>query len=204
MAIDTYANLKTSIETWLDRDDLTDQIDDFIDIAEARHQREVRLREMLLRQTLIINNRYVDVPSDFLEAKIIRIQTDTARFPLTQVNVEELSRRSKVVDGLPAFFNVHAQIEFDREPDQSYTGEIIFYTPLDALGSSNSSNELLERAPDVYLYSALAASAPLLHEDERIQTWEGLYTRARDDLNLLEKRSQQVGAAIATTAGTVV
>lgn len=204
MSLDTYTNLKTAIEGWLDRNDLNDKIDDFIDIAEARHQREVRIRQMLVRQPLIVNNRYVDVPTDFLEAKIIRILTDTARVPLTQVNIDELTRKSSVTDGFPYFFNVHAQIEFNRNPDQSYTGDIIFYTPQDALGDSNPSNDLLERAPDVYLYSALAASAPFLLEDERIQTWEGLYTSARDALNLLEKRAQQVGAPVATTAGTVV
>ena len=204
MALDTFDNLKLAIEDWLDNNDLTSKIEDFIRIAEARHQREVRIREMLVRDPLIINNRYVDPPSDFLEAKVIRISTDTARFPLTQINLDDLSRKSQVTDGLPKFFNVHEQIEFDRNPDQSYTGEIIFYTPLDPLGSSNPSNELLERAPDVYLYSALAASAPFIHEDERIQTWEGLYTSGRDALNLLEKRAAQIGPAIATPGGTVV
>lgn len=204
MAIDTYANLKTAIVAWLDNNELDDYIDDFIRIAEARHYREVRIREMLIRQPLIVNNRYVAVPSDFLEAKVIRLLTDTNRLKMTQLNVEALTDKSKVVDGLPKFFTVHAEIEFDRGPDQTYTGEIIFYTPLDPLDASNQSNELLDVAPDVYLYSCLAASAPLLHDDERIATWEALYVTARDDLNLLEKRKQQVGAAVATTSGTIV
>ena len=204
MAIDTYANLKTAIVAWLDNNELDDYIDDFIRIAEARHYREVRIREMLIRQPLIVNNRYVAVPSDFLEAKVIRLLTDTNRLKMTQLNVEALTDKSKVVDGLPKFFTVHAEIEFDRGPDQTYTGEIIFYTPLDPLDASNQSNELLDVAPDVYLYSCLAASAPLLHDDERFATWEALYVTARDDLNLLEKRKQQVGAAVATTSGTIV
>lgn len=204
MALDSFDNLKTSIESWLDNSDLEDHIEDFISIAEARHQREVRIREMLTRQALIVNGRYVAVPCDFLGAKIIRLLTDTARLPMTQLNIDELTRRSKVTDGLPKFFNVHSEIEFDRAPDQTYTGEIVFYTPLDVLSSTNQSNDLLERAPDVYLYSSLVASAPFLHEDERINTWEGLYTAARDDLNLLEVQKGQVGAPVATASGTVV
>lgn len=205
MALDTYANLKTSIEEWLDNSDLTDKIDDFIRIAEARHQREVRIREMLVREPLIVNNRYVSVPSDYLEAKIIRLLIDNVgRFRMTPLSVEALTDKSQIVDGTPKFFTVHAQIEFDRSPDQTYTGEIIFYTPLDPLTTSNSSNELLDRAPDVYLYSSLVASAPFLHEDERIATWEALYVTAKDDLNLLEKRAAQIGTPIATPAGTIV
>ena len=204
MALDTYANLKTSIESWLDNNDLTDYIDDFIRIAEARHYREVRIREMLVREPLVVNNRYVDVPTDFLAAKVIRLLTDFARLKMTQLSIDALTDKSKITDGIPKFFTVHEQIEFDRDPDQSYTGEIIFYAPLDPLGDGNPDNDLLLRAPDVYLYSCLSASAPLLHDDERIATWEALYVTARDDLNLLEQRKQQVGPAIATPSGTVV
>ena len=46
MALDTYANLKTAIADFLNRDDLTSSIDDFIDLAEAQMNREVRHWDM--------------------------------------------------------------------------------------------------------------------------------------------------------------
>ncbi len=46
MAISTYAELKTSIANWLDREDLTDIIPDFIALAETRHKRELKRRRM--------------------------------------------------------------------------------------------------------------------------------------------------------------
>ena len=46
MALDTYANLKTEIANYLNRSDLTEHLDTFIDLAEARHSRDLRVREM--------------------------------------------------------------------------------------------------------------------------------------------------------------
>ena len=46
MAIDSYTKLKTSVATWLDRDDLTDNIPDFISLAEDRINRHIRVRSM--------------------------------------------------------------------------------------------------------------------------------------------------------------
>jgi len=39
MAIGTYAELQTAVANWLDRSDLTDRIQEFIDLAEARINR---------------------------------------------------------------------------------------------------------------------------------------------------------------------
>ena len=46
MALDTYTNLKTAIANFLARDDLTSEIDDFIDLTEAEFNRELRIRAM--------------------------------------------------------------------------------------------------------------------------------------------------------------
>ena len=46
MAIGTYAELQTAVANWLDRDDLTARIPEFITLAEARFNRLLRLRSM--------------------------------------------------------------------------------------------------------------------------------------------------------------
>ena len=47
MAINTYATLQTAVANWLDRSDLTDRIPEFIALAEARMNRNLRLALML-------------------------------------------------------------------------------------------------------------------------------------------------------------
>lgn len=198
MALSTYSELKTAIEEWLDNDDLSDRIDDFIDLAEARHRRKIRIREMLVREPIGIVNQYVDLPSGFLEARSLRI-IDVSTIPLTQINQMDMDRIRSLDQGVPCKFSVHSQIELDKPPDESYTGEIIYYRQLDPLSDSVTSNALLDRAPDCYLYAALAATAPFLMNDERIQVWESLYQRAQRDVNGLDQKT--VGVAIASVPG---
>ena len=45
MSISTYAELKTAIANFLARTDLTDQIPNFIQLAEARLSRELETRD---------------------------------------------------------------------------------------------------------------------------------------------------------------
>ena len=46
MAIGTYAELQTAVANWLDRDDLTDRIPEFIALAEAKMNRNQRISLM--------------------------------------------------------------------------------------------------------------------------------------------------------------
>jgi hypothetical protein len=46
MALNSYTNLKTAIANFLARDDLTSEIDDFIDLTEADFNRRLRVRSM--------------------------------------------------------------------------------------------------------------------------------------------------------------
>jgi hypothetical protein len=195
MALDSYSNLKTAILNFLDRDDLADNIDDFIDIAEARHKREILCREMVVRSQASVAGRFLALPTRFNKMKTLRLLTNPLTV-LTELNLHEMNReRSDSGNGKPQFFTVHEEIEFDIVPDDTYTAEIIYYANFLPLDDTNTSNGLLVRAPDAYLYGALVASAPFLASDERIQTWDTLYATARDGL-LLSDRQARVGTPL--------
>jgi hypothetical protein len=186
MSLDTYANLKQEIIDHLERDDLDSYVDTFIDVAEARHKREIRVKEMLVMEPLGVDTRTVDLPNNTLEIKTIRLLTNPVTV-LTYLNIDQMNRQRQESGGKPEFYTVHSQIEFDRSPDSAYNGEVLFYKSQTALDSSNTSNDILANAPDAYLYAALVASAPFLMNDERIATWEVLYQQARDELNRMAR-----------------
>lgn len=204
MALGTYADLKVSIIDHLERSDLADHVKDFIVIAESRHAREIRIRDMLQRSTLSISlgDQYIDLPADFLDLKYLRVQVPTTTSgrsfirDLMQVNIHELTQHSVKDSACPRRFAVHSQIELDTIADQAYTGEIFYYASIDALSDSNTSNELLAKAPDVYLYASLSAAAPFLMHDERIPVWESLYQAARDGLNRSEQENRRGGPLV--------
>jgi hypothetical protein len=189
MSLDSYANLKAEIVEWLDRDDLTAHVDTFIDLAEARHKREIIVKEMISRSQALLSGRYLALPTRFVKMKTLRLLTNPVTV-LTEVNLHEMNRERDERTGKPSFFTVHEEIEFDVTPDDSYTSEIIYYGSFLPLSDDCTTNALLERAPDAYLYGALVASAPFLASDERVQVWETLYGVARDGLLLSDRQSR--------------
>jgi len=188
MSLDTYANLKTDIAAWLERDDLTDQIDTFIDLAEAKHKREVRIRDMVTRASLTVNARYVNLPSGFLEPMSLRLLTNPVTV-LNSVSHYEMSRVRVETTGKPKYYSFNGtEIEFDRAADQSYDGEILYYAELTPLSDDDTTNAILTRAPDLYLYGALIAAEPYLMNDPRIQTWAALYNSGVTAINAMDRK----------------
>ena len=80
MSISTYSELKTSIANWLNRDDLTSVIPDFIALNEADMDRRIRHWRMEQRATATIDTRYTALPSDFMEA--VRFHLDVDERPI--------------------------------------------------------------------------------------------------------------------------
>lgn len=181
MAITTYAELKTAIADFLNRDDLTSAVDSFIDLAEADMQRTVRHWRMEGRSTATLDTQYSALPADFLEAIRFYITSGTTN-PLELVSQGELMKRkenSLNTSGKPRFYALTAgELEVFPAPDGEYTGELYYYKRITPLSDSNTSNWLLTYHPDAYLYGALLHTAPYLKDDARVQVWGTLYANA--------------------------
>ena len=100
----------------------------------------------------------------------------------------------------PQFLNASL---FDVVADDTYTAEMIYYGSFLPLSDSCTSNALLVRAPDAYLYGALVASAPFLASDERLQVWEQLYGTARDGLLLSDRQSRFGTPLVSRLSGAI-
>jgi len=192
MAIGTFDELKTSIGDWLNRDDLTSVIPDFITLAEAQFNRSIRHRKMVARSTATIADRYSATPSDWMQTVQLQLNTDPID-PLVYLTVEALNKKrsGSSAGGRPRYFTmVGTEIEVYPSPDTSYTGEIIYYSKVPALSDSNTTNWLLTLSPDIYLYGTLIQSAPYLRDDERTAVWATLYTKMVSDMNISDERSR--------------
>lgn len=199
MSLSTVSELRAAIADYL-IDDMPDQINQFIALAESRHRREIRMREMFTRASLTVDARNVDLPTGFLEAINLRLLTDPVT-RLEEVSLPEMTAIRQEVNGRPAYFSIASDIEFDVTPDSSYSGEITYYKALTPLSDSATSNVLLATYPDAYLYAALAASAPYQMADERLAVWEALYRDARDTINRQASASRRVGPLVSRVSG---
>ena len=205
MALTTYAELKTSIGDWLNRSDLTSVIPDFISLAEAQIERTLRARQMIVRANASFDAQYGAVPSDFLEAKSLKLTSTNPQSPLSFLSIDALdAEMTKYTgSGKPKFFGVvGGQLRIVPTPDATYTTELTYYAKLAKLSNSNTSNWLLASSPDIYLYGALLQAAPYLQDDARIQTWATLYERALNDLQTADDRGASSGGALLTRAKT--
>jgi hypothetical protein len=199
MAISTYTDLKTSIASWLNRDDLTSVIPDFISLAEAGINRDLRHYKMIERADATLDSRYVQMPADWMETVRFSITSgDTYRLELVSRD-DMLEYRQKTADtsGRPRFYaNIGDTIEVFPTPDADYTMQLQYYAKTPALSDSNASNWLLLDAPDVYLYGTLIQSAPYLQDDARTQTWAALYAAALQSLQKASDDTRFAGSGL--------
>ena len=193
MAITTYDELKASIASWLNRDDLTAVIPDFIALAEARIARDLRHWKQEKRVTTSVDERYENLPNDWLELKLITLST--GKMLQTISSAEMADRRSKSeVASEPRFVRVTAdQLEFYPTPAQATEVSMLYYARIPALSDAEPTNWLLRDAPDALLYGALVNSAPYLSDDNRAQVWASLYQSSVDQLNLESVKGRITG-----------
>jgi hypothetical protein len=205
MALTTYNELKSSVADWLNRTDLTAVVPDFISLAEAQIERTLRTRQMIVRATASIDTEYSAVPSDFLETKSIKLNTN----PVTALAFESIDAMDSMKStmylspGKPQYFSiVGGQIRVLPVPDNSYTAELTYYAKLTKLSSTVSSNWLLASSPDVYLYGSLMQASPYLKDDARIPVWSSMYASALEAIQVADDRGATSGGAIMMRART--
>ena len=181
MAITTYTTLQQAISDWLNRADLTQQVPDFIALAESTLNKSIRSTYMVQLTTLSVSSsaQRVAVPSDMLEPIYLQVTSTTAS-PLEQITPQQLItlRRARLRSAAtPAFFAVMGRnFEFAPIPSATTSIDCTYYQKIPAL-ASNSTNWLLTNYPDLYLYTSLMHAAPFLKDDARAQLFNSMLSQ---------------------------
>jgi hypothetical protein len=200
MALDTYAELKSTVADYLNRTDLTSVIPGFIALAEAKFNRKLRLRQMIKRAEADITTAFFAYPADWVQAKEFQLNTNPIirlKFA-TEAYGDELKANTYMAPGQPVYYTITgSQIEFIPAPDTTYEAELTYYAKIPALSDSNTSNWLLAYAPDLYLYGALLEASPYLKDDERLAVWGQLYTNSLSDIEVADQRASVSSTPVA-------
>jgi hypothetical protein len=190
--MDTYAQLKSTLADYLNRDDLTAIVPTFIKLAESKFNRKLRVRQMVTRANATIDTAFFSPPADWLESKEFQLNTNpiTKLEFITESYGNELRATRFTAGGKPRYYTVvGSQLEFIPTPDTEYQGELTYYAKIPALSDANTSNWLLAYAPDLYLYGALIEAEPYLKNDERVAVWGELYLRVVADIEVADERA---------------
>ncbi|NNM74754.1 phage adaptor protein [Enterovirga aerilata] len=205
MDLSTGPGLVSAIATFLNREDLTNEIPGFVRLAEASFNRSLRVPEMLKRVGTEAEGARVKLPTDFLEAKSLTIAAPGHLAGIT-LGYQPVGERTEYVGRYPdatrpRFFGIegdHFVIAPYPRGGGTVSVELLYYARVPALdlNTPGAKTWLLTKSPDLYLYGSLVASAPFLAEDARVQTWATLALNALNELNLQAERSATSGGPL--------
>ena len=178
MALSNYTELKAAVAQWMRRSDLTDEIPDYITLAEKKIVKLLQLRGQEIEVALTPNSgdSTVALPTDFGSPVALWNTQDDPRTLVVQVLPEVLAYDD--TPGIPDHWAIDgANIRFDCALD----GAISFafrYVKTFELSDSNPTNFILTEWPDVYLYGALTEGFLAVFDEQRAALWQGKFQAA--------------------------
>ena len=209
MALNTYTTLKASIANWLNRSDLTAEIqDDFIKLTEADLNSKLRVRSMIAQVNITVNAETADLPTDFLQIRNFYILSGQTKTPLVYTTPSSMDTTSGTsTTGKPTTFTILGDtIRFSPKPDATYTAVMNYFKKFPALSSTVSTNFILENHPAIYLYGSLFHAANFLGgiNPQQIQTWQQMFATALERLELNDREDEYNGSPLQVRTVTSV
>lgn len=191
MSITSYAGLLTELTRLIDGEDAsisnisTGTLSQIVNMGERRIYREVRSRhnEKAFSGVTVTSNA-ATIPADFEACSVVHFGS----IPLIPVSEEFLRA---YLDGNPAgdcryFAEAGSSLMFGPSvADGTSVQGRYFYRIADLTEANFSSNALMSKEPDLFVYAALAESGPYFGEEHmrRIPFWEAKYASIRDRIN---------------------
>jgi hypothetical protein len=178
----TYSELLTNVAKWMNRDDLTAIIPDFVLLTEERINRALRVRQMevTLAATPIVSNQ-IALASDIVDAKLLWV---LAGCPLKAQSLESVTANGAT--GTPSLYALSGgNLVFDG----AGTVQGVLYQRIPALATSLS-NWLSVAAPSLYLFGAMAEAKLYVGDEAGAQSWDARFQGALDELAGNDNRLQ--------------
>jgi hypothetical protein len=185
------------IRAWIDDEDPSDAtVTEWIRDAEERMNNELRSTEQVQRVSATFDDDCAPLPLDWLELIYVRLKGGP---PFSYITPQEYwaydhanSRLTLVPDPQEIYptrrghyvYTIIGNTLFVKpsiDPNALTQVEICYYRMVAPLGTS--ADVVLARYPSIYRNCTLAASAPYLVEDERLQTWAALATAGLKQAN---------------------
>jgi len=210
VSLTTYAGLCNAVASWLNRTDLAAQIPDFVVLGEARIRRNQqwfrKIYSAAFGTPLLITAQPMVLPAEVRSIDAIWNNTDPWRGTLELLapsSWRDLVTTNDDVTGIPqkALFVPMMDTYLASEgpllylwPQPGNTGFAVDFTYLaNPAPLATAVNNLFVQHPDLYLYAALAETAPFLQHDERIPVWENRYQQIVTEIKVERERAELGG-----------
>lgn len=173
MALATYNDLLTNVAGWLHRSDLTASIPDFVTLTESKINKALRVREMETTTASTIASGVIAVPTNYVALKDAYISSASPIAGLQRKTAEFIIDRypNRVADKMPqAIARQGSNFIFGPYPDSNYVVTLVYYNRLTPLATAV--NSVYTNYPGLWLFGALAESAPFIKDDKRVTLWQ--------------------------------
>lgn len=201
MALSTYADVSTAIANELHRSDLTSYIPDFITLAESRINAKLRVRQMETVSASTIAAGVIAVPTGYVELKDQYISSTTPYRNLQRKTAEWIydNYPNRTSAAEPVFIaREGSNFIFGPFPDSGYVVTLRYYIRFSPL--SSAVNSVFSAYPGLWLYGALAESAPFLKDDKRIPMWEAKFGHLLNIIQDEDAREELSGTVLTMAA----
>lgn len=191
MAITTYAELQSSIASWLARDDLTAYIPDFITLFEAAAARRLKVRLQESTTTLTPSSGVATIPTDYLGHRRVT-WTGSPIHDLSYVAPPIYSGYLDAGTGIPTVFTIEgSSLRVAPSDDTDLTFD--YYARTAAV--SGSLNWLFTKHPDAYLFGSLCEANAFNKDVDAAGLWKARRDEIFDEISKLDFNERQ-GMAI--------
>jgi hypothetical protein len=189
-AFTDYTDLRLAVSEQVGNREISDVMDRFTKSAEAWFNRELRCREMLTLATLTFTNGAAPLPADFIEVMSV---ADAHGFP-SSASVRGVAKPNKLG------YTVTPTEIYIQDLDGA-TRELEYYAKIPTLTSSlTASNWLLQKSPNLYLYTVSLEAAKWVKDADLSSALAGLIKDEMSSLMWADVRGR-FGSSIVTTAG---
>ena len=182
-----FLDLRTAVIENVGRPDIADVFPRLLALAEARLAREVRVREQMATVTLNLVDGRALLPTDWLE--VIGV------FSATGMEYRQLATQANTQHTGTCFYSIEGG--YLVGPTDSGEIRMDYYAKLPPLGTSvTTTNYLLQRYPDVYLYTTAFEAAKYVRDMEAAQINRDLMNEAIADMKADDQMARYARARV--------
>jgi hypothetical protein len=199
MTITTYATLVDAITDRMNDSALDDYAPEFIQMAEAMFNRRLFNKDAEGTAT-IPAAATIPLPTDYSALRSLHLDDYG---PLSQLSPNDFQKRwADDTAAQPENFAIMGGvIHLGPTPDSAYTVTMTYVRTLTGLSAIATTNWLLEKHPDLYLYASLVHAEFRGWNDERLPTLNSAVEGMLAEINMADTRSRR-GDLMGTVAAT--
>ncbi len=200
MATQTLADLRQRVRSWSNRRDLEDDLlDDFLNIAQARLNRTLRIPPLESEVSILVEGDSALLPRDYIEAVQLTYSTGTRTFALERKDISMVEERVHN-QGTPKYFGRRGNnFKIAPIPEEGSSIKLYYYVALQPLVEDEDTNWFTSDAPEVLVYGALSELALYVRDEIGAAQWETKFQASALEIQKMADDAQWSGDTLSIT-----